>query len=365
MPLDIAGGFEQFEKNRSWYEAKGIITPQAKMLLPDAVRRDYRLAMDALPGLTTDPNSGVPAMLTTFIDPAVYEVLFSPNKVSEVLGENRKGDWLTDTAMFPVVEHTGEVSSYGDYNNNGRAGANTNWPQRQSYHFQTIMNYGERELERAGLARINWVSEVNQAGVDLLNRFMNLTWIYGVRNLQNYGIVNDPLLPAALTPSTKANGGVTWFTAGGTPNATANEVYNDVIAMFEALVNANSGLVDQDTKMTLALSPGSSVALTFTNSYGVNVTDLLKKNYPNISVVTIPQFGARTTQNSQGIVGGNLVQLVAESVEGQKTGFCGFTEKLRSHTIVRELSSYKQKQTSGTWGTVIRMPVGFSQMLGV
>ncbi len=242
---------------------------------------------------------------------------------------------------------------------------NTNWPQRQSYLFQTIMNYGERELERAGLARINWVSEINRSAADLLNRYMNLTYLYGVLGLQNYGLTNDPNLPAPLTPATKANGGVTWFTAGGSPNATANEVYNDIIALFEALVIANSGLIDKDTAMTLALSPGSSVALTFTNSFNVNVEDLLKKNFSKLKIVTVPQYGVATAANSQGIAAGNLVQLIADEVEGQDTGFCAFSEKLRSHPIIRQLSSFQQKETGGSWGAILRMPVGFQQMLGV
>ena len=363
--LSVTQAQARFNSEMPWVNEKGVYFGGARSYLPDEYRRDFNLAMDAQPGLTTDPNSAVPAMLTTFIDPAIYEILFAPLKAAEVLGEERKGDWTTDTTMFPVVEHTGEVSSYDDYSENGRAGANTNWPQRQSYHFQTIMSYGDRELERAGLARINWVSEINRSGAGLLGRYSNLTYLYGVAGLANYGLVNDPNLPAALTPATKANGGVTWFTAGGTPNATANEVYNDILALYNALVVANNGLIDEDTALTLALSPGSAVALKFTNSFGVNTTALLKENFSKLRIITVPQYGVRTTANNQGIAAGNLVQLIADDVEQQDTGFCAYTIKLRSFPIVRQLSSYKQKQTSGTWGTVIRMPVGFSQMLGV
>ena len=355
----------KFAAEMPWVNERGVYFVGGSSYIPDEFRRDYTLAMDAQPGLTTDPNSAVPAMLTTYIDPSVYEILFSPTKAAEVLGEERKGDWLMDTAMFPVVEETGEVSSYGDYDENGNAGANTNWPQRQSYLFQTIMGYGERELERAGLARINWVSQINRSGANLLNRYMNLTYLFGVQGLQNYGLTNDPNLSAPLTPATKANGGVTWFTAGGSPNASANEVYNDVVALFEALVIANSGLVDKDTKLKLVMSPGSSVALTFTNSFNVNVEDLLKKNFTNLTIVTVPQYGVQTTANSQGLAAGNLVQLIADDVEGQDTGFCAFSEKLRTHPIIRQLSSFRQKATSGTWGAIIRMPVAIQQMLGV
>lgn len=358
-----------FLADKKFFEDRGVHFHGAQSYLPAGFGHNSGLAMDAAslfqPGLTTDPNSAVPAMLTTFIDPDIYEILFSPVKAAEVLGEEKKGDWTMDTAMFPVVEHTGEVSSYGDYNNNGRAGANTNWPQRQAYLFQTIISYGDRELERAGLAKINWVTELNNAAVTVLNRYSNLTYLYGVNGLRNYGLLNDPNLPAALTPLPKAAGGVGWFTAGGAPNATANEVYNDIVYMFEQLVQANLGLVDKDVKLKLVMSPGSEVALTFTNSFNVNVSDLLKKNFPNLTIETVPQYGARSLSNPQGVAGGNFVQMIADKIEGQDTGFTAYNEKLRSFPIVREMSAYKQKQISGTWGSIIRMPVAIQQMVGV
>lgn len=353
-----------FRAHVAMHEANGAYFPSVKSYLPDEFKRDFTLAMDAQPGLSTDPNSAVPMMLTTMIDPAVYKVLFSPNKAAEIITEQRKGTWLDDTIMFPQVEHVGEVSSYGDFAENGHAGVNTNWPQRQAYVYQTMMEYGERELERAGLARINWVSEINIAAATVLNKFANLTYFFGVQGLQNYGLLNDPNLSASLTPATKAAGGVKWITNGAI-TATANEIYADIQAMFLQLVNQTAGLIDQEAKMTLALSPGSQVALTATNTFNVNVSDLLKKNFPNIRIVTAVQYGVLTASNPQGIAAGNLVQLIVGDIEGQQTAFCAFNEKARAHKIIQAASSYKQKITAGTWGTVLRMPMGISSMLGV
>ena len=374
MPTRFANtqeAFSAWEQDRAQHEENGIYIG-ARSYLPEPVRRNAMLAnemlaMDAAyqPGLATDPNSGVPAMLTTYIDPAIFEILFSPSKAAIILGEKRYGDWITDTAMFPVTEATGEVSSYGDSSMNGRAGVNTNWPQFQNYLFQTIMEYGERELARAGLAKINWVSQINAAAATIMQKYANVTYFFGVRGLRNYGLLNNPYFAASLTPATKANGGQTWFTNTGAPNATANEVYNDIVTMFESLVQQTGGLADKDTKVVLAMSPGSEVALTFTNSFNVNVEDLLKKNFPNIRIENAVQYGVQSASNPQGVVGGNLVQLFAESLEGQESGYCGFSEKMRSHTIVKGLSDFRQKVTGGTWGAVIRMPVSFVSMLGV
>lgn len=362
--MNFQEAISTWKQHQPLHEAAGAILPQVQAYLPDEIRRDYTLAMDAQPTLTTDPNSAVPAYLTTYIDPAVFRVLFAPSKAAEIFGEERKGSWTDETAMFPVVEHTGEVSSYGDFAENGRTGVNTNWPQRQSYLFQTMKEYGERELERAGLARISWVSEIDVAAATVLTKFQNLTYFFGVAGLQNYGLLNDPNLSASLTPATKAATGVKWINAGAIV-ATANEIYADIEAIYLQLVAQTGGLVDQQTKMTLAMSPGSAVALTATNIYNVNVYDLLKKNFPNLTVETAVQYGVVSAANPQGIAGGNLVQLIADSVDGQDVGFCSFNEKMRAHKIIPAASSFKQKVTGGSWGAIIRFPAGIASMIGV
>lgn len=345
---------------------------QPKSYTVDAYKRNWmamdsngRPAMDAMPTLSSDPNSAIPIILTTFIDPQIFNVLFAPLAATEIYGEELKGDWTQDTTIFPLVEHTGEVASYGDYNNNGQARANTNWPEVQCYLYQTIIEYGERELARVGLGRISWVSELNVAAVTIMQRAANTIYHFGVDGLQMYGLMNNPYLSAALIPGTKTQGGVTWFAANGvTPNATANEVYNDIIALYQQLVNQSNALIQADSKMTLVLPNTLQGALTFANTFNVNVQDLLKKNFPNLRIVVDTLFAVKSSVNPLGLSGGNLIQLIADSVDGQKTGFCAYNAKMRAFAIVKELSAFKQKFMSGSWGTVIRQPFAVAQMLG-
>ena len=344
---------------RDW----GIHFPGAVDMLPPAYKSNHDLAMDAQPTLITVPNNGIPSFLTTLIDPNLLRILTAKNEAVEILGEVRKGEWIDNTAIFPVVEHTGEVATYGDFAENGRAGANTDFPQRQAYLYQAIIEYGEKELEQAGRARIGWSAELKQSAIVTLNKFQNLTYHYGLAGLQNYGLLNDPALPTPIAPGIKANGGVKWV-IGNVINASANEVYADIQALFTLLVVQTSGNIDKKSKLVLALSPKSAVALTATNSYNVNVEDLLKKNFPNLRVQTSIQYGAVTSQNPQGNAAGEVVQLIAEEVEGQDTGYCAFNEKLRAGAIIRGLSSFKQKMVQGTWGAIIRQPFAFAQMLG-
>lgn len=363
--MNLAEARSQWQTDKPMLEDKGVVLSGVTMYMPDEWKRNFQLAMDAQPVLSTDPSAAIPALLTTVIDPQVIRVVFTPLQFAKILGERKAGDWLEETRIFPVVEETGEVSSYGDFNNNGRAGVNLNFPNFQSYLFQTFVRYGERELERAGLAKINYVSELGVSAAGLLNRFQNLSYAFGVQGLQNYGIINNPYLSAYLTPATKAAGGTTWFN-GNAPNATANEVYNDVVALVEKLISQTNGTVELDDKMTLAMSPSSALALRFANSFGVYVKDLLKEGFPNMRIMTAPQYGQQTTTNPQGYsTAGNAMQLIVDEIQGQKVAYAAFNEKLRSHKIIPEPSAWQQKQTSGTWGTILRMPLGVTGMLGI
>ena len=308
-------------------------------------------ACDAQPALVTVSNAGIPAFLSTYVDPKLIEVLVSPMKAAEIVGDEvKKGDWTTETAMFPVVESTGVTSAYGDYSESGVAGVNSNFPQRQSFHYQVMTQWGERELERAGLARIDWANRVNIASALTLNKYQNKTYFFGVAGLQNYGLLNDPSLSSAISPTTKIAGGTGWA------NATAQEINADVQKLYKQLQTQANGLVELDTPMTLALSPISEVYLTKTTDFNVNVSDILKKNFPNLTVKTAPEYSTGS---------GELVQLIVDELEGQRTASCGFTEKMRAHPIVVGASYFKQKKSQGTWGTVIFRPFLIAQMLAI
>jgi hypothetical protein len=338
---------------------------EPRAFLPENFRRNASLAMDALPALSTSANSSIPAMMTTYVDPSWVEVVFAPLAGAEILGESRMGTWIDETALFPILEHTGEVSSYGDFANSGRADANANYPARQSYLFQTFIEIGDREAERAGAGRLNLVAEKNRAAATVLARAMNTIYHYGVAGLQNYGFLNDPNLPAPLTPSTKAAGGVTWFTSAGAPNATANEVFNDFLQLFSQLVAQTGGNVRMDDRLVAVMSPQVYPALSFTNTFGLTARKMVEDNFPNMRFVLDTLYGARTAANPLGNLGGNLFHMIAENINGMPAGTCAYNEKMRTHRVVPGASSFLQKKTSGCWGAVIRIPMAFAQMIGI
>lgn len=338
---------------------RGIIVPAyaeyTKVLASDGKTMidNPALAMDAQPTLVTAANIGIPAYLANLLDPKTIRVLTSPMKAGQIYGEEKKGDWSVLTTQFGVVESTGEVSSYGDYNNNGSVGSNYNWVPRQSYHFQTITQYGDRETEMFGKAQINYVSDLNFSSALLLSKFMNSTWFYGVAGLNNFGGLNDPSLIAPIVPATKVGGGTTWAVA------TAVEVYNDILALFEQLQLQLNGIaeVERDTPMTLGLSATVEPNIGKVTAYTLApAREAIKANFPNLRIVTAPEYATTS---------GQLMQMIVDEIDGDRTTVSGFTEKMRAGRVIPELSAFKQKKTSGTWGTIIRRPVAIASMLGI
>lgn len=303
---------------------------------------------DAQPELVTVGNAGIPQWLTNYFDPALIEILTAPLKAVEIMGgEDKKGDWTTDTATFQTVEHAGETSSYGDFNNNGMATANTNYPARQSYAFQIFTQWGEKQLARAALARVSWANEVNQASVKVMNQFFNSSYFLGISGLQNYGLLNEPALYPALVAT------AAWNLAGTPPES----IYEDIRRLFAQLQQQSNGVIDTDEPMTLACSPFINATFDKTNQFGLSARNQLAKHFPNLTVKTAVQYDQQT--------GGRFVQMIANSMGGQKTVRPAFTEKMRAHAVIVGHSSWSQKKSAGTFGTVLYEPTAIAQMTGV
>lgn len=330
---------------RDLQQNAGIVyaTGHTPAVLTDALRGEManRLAMDASP-LITNPNAGILAMFTTYVDPRVIEVLVEPMKAAQIFGETKKGSWTDDYLQFPIAESTGETSSYDDFSENGMSGTNVNWESRQPYYYQTIIELGEREVERAGAAKLDWVSRKQISAALTLNKFQNKTYFFGVAGLKNYGLLNDPSLLPAITLTS-------WATKDG------QGVYDDLRSLYELLITQTQGLVDMNERMTLLLSPAASTHLTKTNQYNVNVFDQLKKNFPNLRVETAPEMSTQA---------GEDIKWIVDSYEGVDTVEPTFTEKMRVHPMVLQLSSWRQKRSQGTVGTIIYRPMMIASALG-
>jgi len=316
--------------------------------LTSAVKKS--IAMDAQPALGTSPNSSIPSFLTNYFDPKVIDFLFSPLRGADVAGqESIKGDWTQNVITFNVLEFTGSVASYDDFSNNGVSKANTNFPSRQPFLYQTNIRWGELEAARMALTRIDWIAQQQRSTMNTLNRYQNLTYFFGVDGLVNYGLLNDPALPAAIPPI----GGLAW----SDPSADGQKIYNDLLNLATDLITRSNGIVTSMSKMTLAMSPYASSYIKKTTTFmAVTAEELFKQQFPNVRFVVAPELDT---------VAGQTLRLKADADDGTLTEEVAYNLKLRTFPVFPNLSNYMQKYAQGTVGNLLYRPVLVSRMVGI
>ncbi|HWH86168.1 MAG TPA: DUF2184 domain-containing protein [Pseudomonas sp.] len=314
------------------------MTPEAKT----------RIAQDA--AMVTTPNNGVPAWMTQYTSPTLIKVLTAKRAAEEIFDPVRYGSYGTTVASFPIVESTGKIAPYSDQGREGSASFNANWPQREAYYFQTIVEWGDLEMATMSAAKINAAVQKQEAAAQTIKIAHNDIWFNGVANLANYGILNDPSLNAALTPATSAGGDLEWF------DKDTIEIYNDILALYTELNRTMGGLLDMDVELELTMSNLVRPTLNKATSFNVSVLTMLKEGFPNLKIITAPQMSTAA---------GEMVMMIAPNVEGQKTGDLGYVELMRAHGVVRELSSLKEKYSAATFGSVMYRSAAVSSMLGV
>ncbi|MGV3346407.1 hypothetical protein ACGVWS_11950 [Enterobacteriaceae bacterium LUAb1] len=322
------------------------------MFIPPTVTR-FAMDADPQPGMT--PNGGIPAIVSTYIDPELIRTIFAKQKATDILGEKKKGAWAQDTIMIQRIEQSGDVVAYDDYSEQGANQVTSRWENRQVYRFQTMVTYGELEQERYGLAMLPYVAEKQRAAAYTINQAQNKFYFYGVDGTElNYGFLNDPALPAPVAPAT-VGGATQW------KDKQVIDIYNDILYLYADLIDRTKGAIgdgiDMASPLKLCMSPVSSVYFKRANEIvGNTVEKMVRNTFPNMQFEFAPQYSSDA---------GELVQMFCENAQGQEVGYCCFSEKMRSHPVITMTSSWKQKISSTTYGAVITQPMLFSQMLGV
>lgn len=308
-----------------------------------------QLANDA--AMVTAANSGVPVEFTSYIDPMVIPILTATRGAREIFGEAKKGDWTTSYARFQTSEITGEVEAYTDYGQGGASDVNPTFPVRTQYIYQTNIRYGDREVDVASRARLQLAADKQRAAATVIDIASNKFALYGVAGLEIYGLLNDPNLPADVSPLPNADQKTLWA------EKSTKEIYEDVLYLFSKMADRGAGHIDANTELVLATSPATQVQLGKATDFNISARQMLETYFPRIRFVALPELATATS--------GTSILLVAPTIEGLPTAQIGFSEKFRAMRLIPESSSFHQKFVGSSYGTIIYRPFAIGKMTGV
>lgn len=308
-----------------------------------------QLANDA--AMVTAANSGIPVEFTSYIDPMVIPILTATRGAREIFGEAKKGDWTTSYARFQTSEITGEVEAYTDYGQGGASDVNPTFPVRTQYIYQTNIRYGDREVDVASRARLQLAADKQRAAATVIDIASNKFALYGVADLEIYGLLNDPNLPASISTKPNADTKTLWA------EKSTKEIYEDVLYLFGKMADRGAGHIDANTELVLATSPATQVQLGKATDFNISARQMLETYFPRIRFVALPELATET--------GGTSILLVAPTIEGLPTAQIGFSEKFRAMRLIPESSSFHQKFVGSSYGTIIYRPFAIGIMTGV
>lgn len=331
---------------REKLERAGIIFDGAQHFIPKE-NRDA-LANDA--ALVTAANAGVPAVFTSYIDQKAVEVVTAIRAAKEIFPETKKGDWTTEYAVFHTVEPTGTVTPYTDFGNGAASDVNLGFPTRQQYVGQTTIKYGDMEQAKTSRAMIDLVSRKQTSAATVIDTAANKIALLGIEGMDIYGLINEPNIPAALSPE-PVDGHTTW------EEKDTKGIYNDIMALFKQVITASKGNITPNDDFILAVSPGTAVYLSKATDYNVSVWDMVTRYAKNVKLVPLPELESESS--------GDSVMLIAQKVLGNATGEIGFGEKMRALRLVPQSSWFEQKFAFGSYGTILYYPFAVAKMTGV
>lgn len=306
--------------------------------------------MDADSGVPTNissANIGVPVELLTYISEKPIKVLTAPRNATKLFNEVVQGDWTTERLKYRLSEEIGNVAPYQDFSELGVSDINNEWIPTDVFRFQTMIKYGDLEVARNAQAKVALVEGKQSSAANTLALYGNRYYMFGVNGLNIYGIVNHPLLPAALS-SANVGGQTSWAAKG------ADAIYADIVSIVNSLIERSQSLITATDKLKMGISSGLLGYLNKANTYGKSVYDLIKGNYPSMEIIPIPEFATGA---------GDYVAIFPEEVLGNPVGECVTPMKLRTFQVIPEASSFKQKAASATCGFRLYMPFAYSRML--
>jgi len=163
--------------------------------------------------------------------------------------------------------------------------------------------YTIQELDRAALQAANGLNvQVDQVRRLASFRSHEQTWnenaLFGDAAFSGgtTGLFNNASIPSAAAAATGSGSATTWASKN------SQNIYNDVVDAYGAVVNASKGVHKTNT---LAVPPAQYVRLTTLNmgpEGSITVAELLRKAIPGLNIVLAPELEGRFASSASGFI---------------------------------------------------------------
>lgn len=117
-------------------------------------------------------------------------------------------------------------------------------------------------------------ADKQRAAATVIDIASNKFALYGVAGLEIYGLLNDPNLPAAVTPLPNADRKTLWA------EKSTKEIYEDVLYLFGKMADRGAGHIDANTELVLATSPATQVQLGKATDFNISARQMLETYFP-------------------------------------------------------------------------------------
>ena len=275
-----------------------------------------KMAMDALHG---GGSGGVPGYvirqaLETWL-PGTLRAITTVRNIDEIVGISTVGRWEDEAIKLRVVEPAGHAELYGDNANIPLADIRTTIESRGVVRFEQGFQVGKLEDARLSAAGYQAAEEKRRAASESLDIARNNIGFRGYYSADTsiYGLLNDPnLSPYKSYADVGQGSGVVWATA-----SFANLV-KDFTRMVDTIEEQMGGHLQDNTPLAFVIPTGYRNALQVREaSTGVSFRQWLTETYPNLRIVTTPEF---KNANASKDVAFLIAEAVAEFDESDVNG---------------------------------------------
>lgn len=339
------------------YERKGIyFSPDDVVILDHPKANQSLMGMDADTPVFNINSQGVPfQFLTAYAKKPINQILMK-RAYSQIGEEYQMGDFATQNVMIPVQGLVNEVQVYDDYSTSGTSDVNNTYPLRDVYRGQTVIQYGDLEVEATASAKIDIIASKRYSAAQAVAIAQNKLFFVGNVNSsgqfisKTYGILNDLGLNASL-PAPNGN----WSLAN------ALNIYNDFLYAFAQLQTQMGNNVDANSRMLFATSGQAFTYINAVTTLGISVSKMIKDAFPNLEFVTAPEY--LTLASGSDALGG--FQLILKDAIDEGAAVDLFSYKYRSHGTIKQVSSFIEKISFGSGGCGVLAPLAIITITGL